>query len=170
MAGHLGLVGSAIVRNLYARGFKNIITRSHKQLDLTNQNLVERFFSQESIDYVILAAAKVGGIYANNNYPAEFIYQNIMIEANVIHASYLNNVKKLLFLGSTCIYPKEVKDGNLNEFCEITYIRNTYYNLLFFYPEVRDHIIFHYPTFYRGRDYTLPQMLKKLKEMQLYSY
>ena len=109
VAGHLGLVGSAIVRNLYARGFKNIITRSHKQLDLTNQNLVERFFSQESIDYVILAAAKVGGIYANNNYPAEFIYQNIMIEANVIHASYLNNVKKLLFLGSTCIYPKEVK-------------------------------------------------------------
>ncbi|MBT6443267.1 MAG: NAD-dependent epimerase/dehydratase family protein, partial [Alphaproteobacteria bacterium] len=109
VAGHLGLVGSAIVRNLHARGFKNIITRSHKQLDLTNQYLVERFFSQESIDYVILAAAKVGGIYANNNYPAEFIYQNIMIEANVIHASYLNNVKKLLFLGSTCIYPKEVK-------------------------------------------------------------
>ena len=68
------------------------------------------------------------------------------------------------------IYPKEVKDGNLNEFCEITYIRSTYYNLLFFYPEVRDHIIFHYPTFYRGRDYTLPQMLKKLKEIQLYSY
>ena len=68
------------------------------------------------------------------------------------------------------IYPKEVKDGNLNEFCEITYIRSTYYNLLFFYPEVRDHILFHYPTFYRGRDYTLSQMLKKLKEMQLYSY
>jgi GDP-L-fucose synthase len=109
VAGHLGLVGSAIVRNLHARGFKNIITRSHKQLDLTNQYLVERFFSEESIDYVILAAAKVGGIFANNTYPAEFIYQNIMIEANVIHASYLNNVKKLLFLGSTCIYPKEVK-------------------------------------------------------------
>ena len=109
VAGHLGLVGSSVIRGLQARGFDNIITRSHKELDLTNQNLVQSFFSDESIDYVILAAAKVGGIFANNTYPAEFIYQNIMIEANVIHASYLNNVKKLLFLGSTCIYPKEVK-------------------------------------------------------------
>jgi len=109
VAGHLGLVGSSVIRGLQARGFDNIITRSHKELDLTNQNLVQSFFSEECIDYVILAAAKVGGIFANNTYPAEFIYQNIMIEANVIHASYLNNVKKLLFLGSTCIYPKEVK-------------------------------------------------------------
>jgi len=109
VAGHLGLVGSSILRSLHARGFNNIITRSHNQLDLTNQGLVQSFFLTENIDYVILAAGKVGGILANNTYPAEFIYQNIMIEANVIHAAYVNNVKKLLFLGSTCIYPKNIK-------------------------------------------------------------
>lgn len=108
VAGHRGLVGSAITRLLHRRGYKNIITRTRLELDLTNQHDVMDFFSSEKPDYTILAAAKVGGIYANNTYPAEFIYVNIMIEANVIHASYLNNVQRLLFLGSSCIYPKTV--------------------------------------------------------------
>ncbi len=109
IAGHRGLVGSALVRQLEARGFSSLITLTHKELDLTNQAMVQVFFKQERPDYVILAAGKVGGIYANNTYPAEFIYENIMIEANVIHASYQHGVKRLLFLGSTCIYPKLVK-------------------------------------------------------------
>ncbi len=108
IAGHRGLVGSAIVRQLEARGFDNLIMRTHKELDLTNQLAVQGFFNQEKPDYVILAAAKVGGIYANNIYPADFIYVNMMIEANVINSAYEQNVKRLLFLGSTCIYPKAV--------------------------------------------------------------
>lgn len=106
LAGHTGLVGSAIMRKLRSEGFNNIITREFSELDLCNQQAVEDFFSQEKPDYVILAAAKVGGIMANSTYPAEFIYQNIMIAANVIHASYKYGVKKLLNLGSSCIYPK----------------------------------------------------------------
>lgn len=109
IAGHRGLVGSAIVRQLKERGFNNLLMRTHKELDLTSQSQVQGFFKQERPDYVILAAAKVGGIYANDNYPADFIYQNIMIEANVINSAYENKVKRLLFLGSTCIYPKAVK-------------------------------------------------------------
>jgi GDP-L-fucose synthase len=109
IAGHSGLVGSAIVRQLKFRNFTNLIFRTHEQLDLTNQKSVNNFFKSEKPDYVILAAAKVGGIYANNIFPAEFIYQNLMIEANIIHASFKYNVKRLLFLGSSCIYPKEVK-------------------------------------------------------------
>ena len=109
IAGHRGLVGSAIVRQLESRGFTNLLLRTHKELDLCNQAQVENFFKQESPDFVILAAAKVGGIHANNTYPANFIYQNIMIEANVIHSSYNSKVKSLLFLGSTCIYPREVE-------------------------------------------------------------
>ncbi|MDC0975672.1 GDP-L-fucose synthase [Alphaproteobacteria bacterium] len=109
IAGHRGLVGSAIVRQLESRGFANLLIRTHKELDLTNQLQVQTFFEQEKPDYVILAAAKVGGIHANNTYPADFIYQNIMIEANVINAAYENKVKRLLFLGSTCIYPREVE-------------------------------------------------------------
>lgn len=105
IAGHQGLVGSAIVRNLSLRGFNNIITRTHQELDLTRQQDVQKFFSEQKIDYVILAAGKVGGIYANNTFPADFIYQNLMIEANVVDAAYRNNVSRLLFLGSTCIYP-----------------------------------------------------------------
>lgn len=108
IAGHRGLVGSAIVRQLVLRGFTNLVTRVHSELDLTNQTAVRQFFDEEKPDYVILAAAKVGGIHANNVYPAEFIYENMMIEANVIDASYRNGVKRLLFLGSTCIYPKAV--------------------------------------------------------------
>jgi len=109
IAGHRGLVGSAIVRQLESRGFTNLLMCTHKELDLTNQAQVQNFFQQETPDYVILAAAKVGGIHANNTYPADFIYQNMMIEANVINSAYENKVKRLLFLGSTCIYPKAVK-------------------------------------------------------------
>ena len=106
IAGHRGLVGSAIVRRLQADGYENLITRTHQALDLTQQSAVQTFFQTEKPDYVILAAAKVGGILANNSYPADFIYQNLMIEANIIHAAFQNNIKNLLFLGSSCIYPK----------------------------------------------------------------
>lgn len=106
VAGHRGLVGSAIVRNLEANGFTNIITRTHAELDLTNQADVRKFFEEERPEYVFLAAAKVGGIHANNTYPADFIYDNLMIQNNVIKAAHDFKVTKLLFLGSTCIYPK----------------------------------------------------------------
>ena len=106
IAGHNGLVGSSIVRLLKKEGFSNIITKSSSELDLRNSNLVEAFFQDNKIDYVFLAAAKVGGILANNTQRAEFIYDNLMIQNNVIHNAYLNRVKKLLFLGSSCIYPK----------------------------------------------------------------
>lgn len=106
VAGHNGLVGSAIVRNLKQKGYNNIITRSSKELDLTDQAATALFFQNTKPEYVILAAAKVGGILANNTYRAQFIYENIQIQNNVIHQAYKNNVKKLLFLGSSCIYPK----------------------------------------------------------------
>jgi GDP-L-fucose synthase len=106
VAGHSGMVGSAIVRTLRSYGYSNIITRTHAELDLTNQADVRTFFELEKPEQVYLAAAKVGGIYANNTFPAEFIYQNLMIEANVIDAAFRYDVKKLLFLGSSCIYPK----------------------------------------------------------------
>ena len=106
VAGHRGMVGSAIVRQLQAKGFTNIVTRTHAELDLTNQHAVKIFFQEERPEQVYLAAAKVGGIHANNTYPAEFIYQNLMMEANVIHQAFEADVKKLLFLGSSCIYPK----------------------------------------------------------------
>jgi len=109
IAGHRGMVGSAITRELESRGFNNLIMRSHQELDLVNQSQVQNFFQQEKPDYVILAAAMVGGIHANNTYPADFIYYNMMIEANVINSAYLSQVNRLLFLGSTCIYPKAVK-------------------------------------------------------------
>ncbi len=102
----MGMVGSSIVRNLVTSGCENIITATHSELDLTNQAEVADFFSNQKIDQVYLAAARVGGIYANNTYPAEFIYQNLMIQANVIHQAFIHNVKKLLFLGSSCIYPR----------------------------------------------------------------
>ena len=106
VARHRGLVGSAIVRNLEEKGYTNIICRTHKELDLTNQEAVRAFFEQERPEYVFLAAAKVGGIHANNTYPADFIYDNLMIQNNIIKAAHDFEVKKLLFLGSTCIYPK----------------------------------------------------------------
>ena len=106
VAGHRGMVGSAIVRNLKAKGFTSIVTRTHAELDLTNQAAVKDFFEREKPDQVYLAAAKVGGIHANNTFPAEFIYDNLMIQNNVIHQAFAYGVKKLLFLGSSCIYPK----------------------------------------------------------------
>ena len=107
VAGHRGLVGSALMRQLHAKGYSNIISRTHAELDLTNQSAVTDFFQTEKPEYVFLAAAKVGGIYANNTYPAEFIQQNLAIQSNVIHQSYLAGVKRLLFLGSSCIYPRD---------------------------------------------------------------
>ncbi|HTN22165.1 MAG TPA: GDP-L-fucose synthase [Pelobium sp.] len=106
IAGHRGMVGSAILRKLEKEGFTNIITRTSKELDLRNQVAVADFFATEKPDYVFLAAAKVGGIVANNTYRAEFLYDNLQIQNNIIHNSYLNNIKKLMFLGSSCIYPK----------------------------------------------------------------
>lgn len=107
VAGHRGLVGSALCKVLQQKGYINLIYNTHAELDLTNQKAVEAFFAKEKPEYVFLAAAKVGGIVANNTYRADFIYQNMMIQNNVIHQSYVHGVKKLLFLGSTCIYPKE---------------------------------------------------------------
>jgi len=106
VAGHRGLVGSAIIRKLEQEGYHNIITRTHHEVDLRKQHVVDAFFAAEKPDYVFLAAAKVGGIWANQTYPAEFIYDNLMIECNIIHAAYMHGVKKLLFLGSSCIYPR----------------------------------------------------------------
>ncbi len=107
IAGHRGLVGSALMRNLQAKGHRNLLSRTHAELDLTNQAEVEAFFEFEKPDYVFLAAAKVGGIHANNTYPAEFIRDNLAIQTNIIHAAWKSNVKRLLFLGSSCIYPKQ---------------------------------------------------------------
>ena len=109
IAGHNGMVGSAILRKLKDSGYENIITRTRAELDLTNQNAVRDFFQKELPDEVYLAAAKVGGIFANSTYPAEFIYKNLMIEANVIHEAFISGTKKLLFLGSSCIYPRLAK-------------------------------------------------------------
>ena len=115
IAGHRGLVGSAIVENLKAKGYSNLVYRTHSELDLTIQENVKKFFQIEKPDYVILAAAKVGGILANNTYRADFIYENLMIQNNVIHQSHLHEVKKLLFLGSTCIYPKNTDQPIVEE-------------------------------------------------------
>ena len=125
IAGHRGMVGSAIERKLNSEGYHNIIHRTSNELDLRNQDLVNSFFQVEKPDYVILAAAKVGGIHANNTYRAEFIYDNLMMEANVIHASYLNKVKKLLFLGSSCIYPKNAPQPLKEEYLLSGYLEST---------------------------------------------
>lgn len=119
IAGHLGLVGSAIHKNLKAKGYNNFVFRSIEELDLTNQKEVESFFEQEKPEYVFLAAAKVGGIVANNTYRAQFIYENLMIQNNVIHQAYVYGVKKLLFLGSTCIYPRDAEQP-MKENCLLT--------------------------------------------------
>ena len=129
IAGHNGMVGSAIKRELQQQGFTNFITRSSKELDLTNQQAVAEFFNTENPDYVILAAAKVGGIVANNTYRAQFIYENQMIQNNVIHQSYLKGVKKLLFLGSSCIYPKNAPQPLKEEYLltdELEYTNEPY--------------------------------------------
>jgi GDP-L-fucose synthase len=129
VAGHRGLVGSAIVKNLKAKGYNQIITRSHNELDLCNQQAVAEFFTAEKPEYVFLAAAKVGGIMANNTYRGEFIYDNMMIQNNVIHQSYLHNVKKLMFLGSTCIYPRNCPQPMREEYLlngELEYTNEPY--------------------------------------------
>lgn len=125
VAGHRGLVGSALVRKLEAEGFTNIIARTHQELDLTRQAEVEKFFEEEKPAYVILAAAKVGGIYANDTYPADFIMKNLQIECNVIDAAYKNGVEKLLFLGSSCIYPRECPQPIKEEYLLSDYLEKT---------------------------------------------
>ena len=125
VAGHRGLVGSALVRKLEKEGFVNIITRTHQELDLTRQADVEEFFKAETPDYVILAAAKVGGIHANDTYPADFIMKNLQMECNVIDAAYKNQVQKLLFLGSSCIYPRECPQPIKEEYLLSDYLEKT---------------------------------------------
>jgi GDP-L-fucose synthase len=125
IAGHRGMVGSGLERKLRKEGYNNIITRTSSELDLRNQQAVNDFFENEKPAYVILAAAKVGGIHANNTYRAEFIYDNLMIEANIIHAAYLNKVAKLLFLGSSCIYPKMAPQPLKEEYLLSGYLEST---------------------------------------------
>jgi GDP-L-fucose synthase len=125
IAGHRGMVGSGIERKLKKEGYNNIVTRTSSELDLRNQQAVNEFFEKEKPAYVILAAAKVGGIHANNTYRAEFIYDNLMIEANIIHAAYLNKVTKLLFLGSSCIYPKMAPQPLKEEYLLSGYLEST---------------------------------------------
>jgi GDP-L-fucose synthase len=125
IAGHKGMVGSGLERKLRREGYTNIVTRTSSELDLRNQQAVNNFFEKEKPEYVILAAAKVGGIHANNTYRAEFIYDNLMIEANIIHAAYLNKVTKLLFLGSSCIYPKMAPQPLKEEYLLSGYLEPT---------------------------------------------
>jgi len=125
IAGHRGMVGSAIHRNLQKKGFKNFIFKTSQELDLRDQKQVANFFEQEKPEYVFMAAAKVGGINANNIYRAEFLYDNLMIQNNIIHQSYLNNVKKLLFLGSSCIYPKMAPQPLKEEYLLSGYLEDT---------------------------------------------
>lgn len=125
IAGHRGMVGSAIFRKLEKEGYSNLVTRTSQELDLRNQQAVNDFFEAEKPDYVFLAAAKVGGIVANNTYRAEFIYENLMIESNIIHASYVNKVTKLLFLGSSCIYPKLAPQPLKEEYLLSGYLEST---------------------------------------------
>lgn len=125
VAGHRGMVGSAIVRKLQAEGYHNFVLKTSSELDLRNQLAVEKFFSVEKPEYVFLAAAKVGGILANNTYRADFLYENLMIESNVIHQSYVHGVKKLLFLGSSCIYPKMAPQPLKEEYLLSGYLEET---------------------------------------------
>ncbi|MGZ3883857.1 MAG: GDP-L-fucose synthase [Bacteroidia bacterium] len=125
IAGHRGMVGSAIMRNLQKKGFSNFVTRTSPELDLRNQQAVSAFFEAEQPDYVFLAAAKVGGIQANNVYRADFIYENLMIQNNVVHSAYVNKVKKLMFLGSSCIYPKLAPQPLKEEYLLSGYLEDT---------------------------------------------
>src|SRR4030042_4882710 len=125
IAGHTGLVGSAVYRKLLQEGYEQIITKKHEELDLIRQSDVEQFFKDERPDYVILTAAKVGGIYANSTYPGQFIFENLSIQNNVIHASYLFGVKKLLFLGSACSYPRDCPQPMKGEYLLSGYLEPT---------------------------------------------
>lgn len=189
VAGHKGLVGSAIVRNLKAKGYENIIYRTHNELDLINQKEVEKFFKDEKPEYVFLAAAKVGGINSNNTYPADFIYENMMIQNNVIKSAHDFKVKKLLFLGSTCIYPKlakqpisesELLTGSLeptNEAYAIAKISGL--EMCKFYKrQYGDNFISCMPTNLYGpndnydlkNSHVLPALLRKFHEAKLYNH
>ena len=189
VAGHKGLVGSAIVRNLKAKGYENIIYRTHNELDLINQKEVENFFKNEKPEYVFLAAAKVGGINSNNIYPADFIYENMMIQNNVIKSAHDFKVKKLLFLGSTCIYPKlaeqpisesELLTGSLeptNEAYAIAKISGL--EMCKFYKrQYGDNFISCMPTNLYGpndnydlkNSHVLPALLRKFHEAKLYNH
>lgn len=189
VAGHKGLVGSAIVRNLKAKGYENIIYRTHHELDLINQKEVENFFKDEKPEYVFLAAAKVGGINSNNTYPADFIYENMMIQNNVIKSAHDFKVKKLLFLGSTCIYPKlaeqpisesELLTGSLeptNEAYAIAKISGL--EMCKFYKrQYGDNFISCMPTNLYGpndnydlkNSHVLPALLRKFHEAKLYNH
>ncbi|MDU4588189.1 MULTISPECIES: GDP-L-fucose synthase [Clostridium] len=189
VAGHKGLVGSAIVRNLKAKGYENIIYRTHNELDLINQKEVENFFKDEKPEYVFLAAAKVGGINSNNTYPADFIYENMMIQNNVIKSAHDFKVKKLLFLGSTCIYPKladqpisesELLTGSLeptNEAYAIAKISGL--EMCKFYKrQYGDNFISCMPTNLYGpndnydlkNSHVLPALLRKFHEAKLYNH
>jgi GDP-L-fucose synthase len=125
VAGHRGMVGSAIVRRLKTLGYTNIVTRTRRELDLLNQHAAMNFMQEEQVDQVYLAAAKVGGIHANNTYPAEFIYENLVVQTNVVHGAHKSGVQKLLFLGSSCIYPKEVPQPMKEEMLMMGYLEPT---------------------------------------------
>ena len=125
VAGHTGLIGAAMIPRLKSEGYTNIITRTHKALDLTRQSEVEKFFREEKPSYVVLCAAKVGGIYANISYPAQFIYENLAIQTNVIHFAYISQVKKLLFFGSACSYPRECLQPMKEEYLLSGYLEPT---------------------------------------------
>ena len=189
VAGHKGLVGSAIVRNLKAKGYENIITRTHGELDLKNQKAVEEFWREEEPEYVYLAAAKVGGILANDQYPADFIYENLMIQNNVIKAAHDFNAKKLLFLGSTCIYPKNAPQPIKEEYLLSGFLEptNEAYAIAkiaglemckFFKRQYGDNFISCMPTNLYGpndnydlkNSHVLPALLRKFHEAKLYNH
>lgn len=186
VAGHKGLVGSAIVRNLRARGYENIIGRSHSELDLTNADKVREFFKEQKPEYVFLAAAKVGGINANNKAPADFIYENLMIECNVIKAAHDSKIKKLLFLGSSCIYPKMCPQPIKEEYLLSGYLEQTNegYALAkisglkmcqFFKKQYRDNFISVMPTNLYGPNdnfdlqtsHVMPALIRKFHEAKI---
>ena len=186
VAGHNGLVGSAIFRNLKKRGYKNIIGKTHNELDLKNQNEVIKFFKDEKPEYVFLAAAKVGGINANNNYPADFIYENLQIECNVIKACHDFNVKKLLFLGSSCIYPKMCPQPIKEEYLLSGYLETTNEGYAiskisglkmcqFFKKQYKDNFISCMPTNLYGindnfnleTSHVMPALIRKFHEAKL---
>ena len=186
IAGHRGLVGSAIFKNLTFKGFVNIVTRTHAELDLTSQQAVADFFAEEKPEYVFLAAAKVGGIVANNTYRADFIYENLAIQNNVIHQSYVHGVKKLLFLGSTCIYPKNAPQPMKEEYLltsELEYTNEPYaiakiagikmcesYNLQYgtnFISVMPTNLYGPNDNFDLEKSHVLPALLRKMHEAKL---
>lgn len=186
IAGHRGLVGSAIVKNLTCKGYTNLIAKTHNELDLTNQQAVAEFFEQEKPEYVILAAARVGGIVANNTYRADFIYENLQIQNNIIHQSYVHGVKKLLFLGSTCIYPKNAPQPMKEDYLltsELEYTNEPYaiakiagikmcesYNLQYgtnFISVMPTNLYGPNDNFDLEKSHVLPALLRKMHEAKL---